>query len=66
MRPAEYFTHTNLFQIASDDANCGEQFERSVLVFEDWAIIGATFSDKCRAYLHRRIIGACKYHQSLQ
>ena len=51
--PTEYFTHITLPQIVADDTKDGYQFGNILLVFVDWASIGAPNSKtgKVRAYL---------------
>ena len=66
--PAECFTQITLLHIVADDAKDGYQFGNIVLVFVDWAIIGAPNSKKfkVRAYLCIIDSGAYKQHQAIQ
>ena len=49
---AKRFTQMPLLQLSDDDAKDGDEFGINVSVFEYWAILGASFSDKGIAYLY--------------
>ena len=57
-----------LLHLAAENVTCGDQFGNSVLVFTDWAIVGApnSNSEKGKAYLYKRVLGAWDDRQEIQ
>ena len=66
--PQKCLTPMPLLQLDEDDVKYRDQFCRSGLLYEGWSIVGALSSKnaKGRAHLHKIVLGAYNYHQSLQ